>query len=111
MNWRPSRLSTAPARHRGRQAEPQEAQGRFGDDDAADRDREHDDHRRGDVRPHVAPQDVPGSAADGARGLEVVADQREAQLWREYVDRYHYLGYTPLPGAQMRYLVLPLPHN
>ena len=34
-----------------------------------------------------------------------LADQREAQLWREYVDRYHYLGYTPLPGAQMRYLV------
>ena len=34
-----------------------------------------------------------------------LADQREAQLWREYVDRYHYLGYTPLPGAQLRYLV------
>ena len=34
-----------------------------------------------------------------------LADQREAQLWREYVDRYHYLGYTPLPGAQQRYLV------
>ena len=34
-----------------------------------------------------------------------LADQREAQLWREYVDRYHYLRYTPLPGAQQRYLV------
>ena len=34
-----------------------------------------------------------------------LADQREAQLWREYVDRYHHLSYTPLPGAQMRYLV------
>ena len=34
-----------------------------------------------------------------------LADQREAQLWREYVDRYHYLGDTPLPGTQMRYLV------
>ena len=33
-----------------------------------------------------------------------LADQREAQLWREYVDRYHYLRYTPLPGAQLRYL-------
>ena len=39
--------------------------------------------------------------------LRPLADQREAQLWREYVDRYHYLGYTPLPGAQMRYLVTP----
>ena len=28
-----------------------------------------------------------------------LADQREAQLWREY-DRYHYHGYTPLPGAR-----------
>ena len=35
-----------------------------------------------------------------------LADQREAQLWREYVERYHYLGYTPLPGAQQRYLVI-----
>ena len=34
-----------------------------------------------------------------------LANQREALLWREYVDRYHYLGYTPLPGAQLRYLV------
>ena len=34
-----------------------------------------------------------------------LADQREALLWREYVDRYHYLGYTPLSGAQQRYLV------
>jgi hypothetical protein len=26
-------------------------------------------------------------------------------LWNEYIDRYHYLGYTPLTGAQMRYFV------
>ena len=44
---------------------------------------------------------------DALPALQVrpLADQREAQLWREYVDRYHYLGYTPLPGAQQRYLV------
>jgi hypothetical protein len=24
-------------------------------------------------------------------------------LWNEYIDRYHYLGYKPLPGAQLRY--------
>jgi hypothetical protein len=24
-------------------------------------------------------------------------------LWNEYIERYHYLGYTPLPGAQLRY--------
>jgi len=34
--------------------------------------------------------------------LEVVARQGSA-LWNEYIDRYHYLGYKPLPGAQQRY--------
>jgi hypothetical protein len=27
-------------------------------------------------------------------------------LWNEYIERYHYLGYTPLPGAQLRYLII-----
>lgn len=37
--------------------------------------------------------------------LEVrqVADRKESHLWNEYIDRYHYLGYQPLPGAQLRY--------
>ena len=37
--------------------------------------------------------------------LEVrqVADREESHLWNEYIDRYHYLGYQPLPGAQLRY--------
>jgi hypothetical protein len=26
-----------------------------------------------------------------------------SRLWNEYVARYHYLGYTPLSGSQMRY--------
>jgi len=26
-------------------------------------------------------------------------------LWNEYIDRYHYLGYTPLSGAQLMYFV------
>ena len=26
-------------------------------------------------------------------------------LWNEYIERYHYLGYTPLPGAQIRYII------
>ena len=26
-----------------------------------------------------------------------------SRLWNEYVQRYHYLGYKPLPGAQLRY--------
>jgi len=34
--------------------------------------------------------------------LEVVGRKGSA-LWNEYIDRYHYLGYKPLPGAQLRY--------
>jgi len=35
--------------------------------------------------------------------LDLVSDRRASHLWNEYVDRYHYLRYTPLPGAQLRY--------
>ena len=28
-----------------------------------------------------------------------------SRLFNEYVERYHYLGYKPLPGAQLRYFV------
>jgi len=28
-----------------------------------------------------------------------------SRLWNEYIHRYHYLGYQPLPGAQLRYFV------
>ena len=34
--------------------------------------------------------------------LEVVSRQDSAQC-NEYINRYHYLGYKPLPGAQLRY--------
>ena len=29
----------------------------------------------------------------------------QSRLWNEYVARYHYLGYTPMSGAQLRYNV------
>ncbi len=35
--------------------------------------------------------------------VEPVSDRDQSHLWNEYVDRYHYLGYQPLPGAQIRY--------
>ena len=28
-----------------------------------------------------------------------------SRLWNEYIQRYHYLGHKPLPGAQLRYFV------
>jgi hypothetical protein len=38
----------------------------------------------------------------GAVRLERVTRLGSA-LWNDYIDRYHYLGYKPLPGAQLRY--------
>ena len=35
--------------------------------------------------------------------LEPVLSRPDSTLWNEYIDRYHYLGYKPLPGAQLRY--------
>jgi len=35
--------------------------------------------------------------------LKLVSAEPESLLWNEYVERYHYLGYQKLPGAQLRY--------
>ena len=37
--------------------------------------------------------------------LQRVTTQADCNLWRELIDRYHYLGYNNVAGAQMRYLV------
>jgi Domain of unknown function (DUF4338) len=44
------------------------------------------------------------NAGEYALTIEI-AERKTSALWNEYIDRYHYLGYTPLPGAQMRYFV------
>jgi hypothetical protein len=38
----------------------------------------------------------------GPLHLELVS-AAQSPLWNEYLDRYHYLGYAPLAGAQLRY--------
>ena len=51
----------------------------------------------------------PPATLDAVRPLQmhtVVRGTREGARWNEFVARYHYLGYTPLVGAQMRYAVL-----
>jgi len=35
--------------------------------------------------------------------LDLVGSGAQSHLWNELIDRYHYLGYRPLPGAQLRY--------
>jgi hypothetical protein len=37
--------------------------------------------------------------------VEPVTRGSPLDLWNEYVSRYHYLGYTRIAGAQMRYLI------
>jgi len=34
-----------------------------------------------------------------------MVNKANSSLWNEYIERYHYLGYTPLPGAQLRYFI------
>ena len=38
--------------------------------------------------------------------LQVVSGTTASRLWNEYVARYHYLGYTPMSGSQIRYMRL-----
>ncbi len=64
----------------------------------------------GNTRPRLtaasAPQ-APITQPAGALG-ELIFKQvntKDTRLWNELIERYHYLGYKPLPGAQIRYLV------
>ncbi|MBW2167065.1 MAG: DUF4338 domain-containing protein [Deltaproteobacteria bacterium] len=34
-----------------------------------------------------------------------MVNKKDSSLWNEYIQRYHYLGFTPLPGAQLRYFI------
>lgn len=54
--------------------------------------------------------DPPGSELRGRVDnyrfdIQIVESTEQSRLWNEYIARYHYLGYTPLPGAQIRYMV------
>ena len=39
----------------------------------------------------------------GPLTLRPVGGTAPSRLWNEYIARYHYLGYTPMSGSQMRY--------
>ncbi len=51
-------------------------------------------------QPIVSPAD-----ALGTLDFRIVSAGKDSTLWNELIERYHYLGYQPLPGAQMRYLI------
>jgi hypothetical protein len=50
------------------------------------------------------PIDLPAGKL-GALTFQIVDRQNGSRLWNELIERYHYLGYKPLPGAQLRYFV------
>jgi hypothetical protein len=56
---------------------------------------------RSDPRP---PLDQPAHALTPL-ALRRVRQKSESRLYNEYIQRYHYLGHKPLPGAQLRYIV------
>ena len=58
--------------------------------------------------PESWPEPVPVGGTVGQLSglrLEAVREQRASRLWNGLIERYHYLGYSPLPGAQLRYLI------
>jgi len=65
----------------------------------------------GTIARHIEPEAelvmaVPTSfAALGPVELVVVSTKASSRRWRQLVASYHYLGYVPFAGAQLRYLV------
>lgn len=62
--------------------------------------------------PRLTAASAPQLPIHGSRGdlselrlVSVTGNRQQGRLWRELVARYHYLGYQPLPGAQMCYLI------
>ncbi len=54
--------------------------------------------------PQAEPEPLLEAAVHELTGLRLaVVERTDSALWNEYIDRYHYLGYKPLPGAQLRY--------
>ena len=65
---------------------------------------------KGGGRPRHTPQTDPQPRFEQPVGqlpglrLQRVETRPDSALWNEYIERYHYLGYTALPGAQLRYM-------
>ena len=55
------------------------------------------------AEPELSTVTTPPGQLAGLHLEPVVGRGAPSHLWNEYIDRYHYLGYYPLPGAQMRY--------
>jgi hypothetical protein len=60
--------------------------------------------RAPDRWPEAAPVGGTVGELSGLR-LEAVWERSASRLWNGLIERYRYLGYRPLPGAQLRYLI------
>jgi len=66
---------------------------------------------RPDPTIHITSRTDPGVPIEQPAGalaplvLQRVQGKTDSSLWNEYIERYHYLGYKPLPGAQLRYFM------
>jgi hypothetical protein len=61
--------------------------------------------RTPEARPKLSPI-ITSAGALKELQLILVEHPKASHLWNEYIDRYHYLGYQPLPGAQLRYFAI-----
>lgn len=65
----------------------------------------------GTSRPRLTAASAPGQPITDSAGslgklqLCPVTTPQQSALWNELIQRHHYLGHKPLPGAQIRYLI------
>ena len=60
----------------------------------------------GEALPTPPEPRLEGSRGDIARlTLDRIQGPTDSRHWNDLVARYHYLGYSPLPGAQLRYFI------
>lgn len=66
---------------------------------------------RPDPTIHITARTDPGVPVERPAGtlaplvFQRVQRKSDSSLWNEYIERYHYLGHKPLPGAQLRYFI------
>lgn len=66
---------------------------------------------RPDPTIHITARTDPGVPVERPAGtlaplvFQRVQRKPDSSLWNEYIERYHYLGHKPLPGAQLRYFI------
>ena len=53
----------------------------------------------------VLPPDTAPTIELRSLRVDPVATKADSLLWNAYIERHHYLGHQPMPGAQLRYFV------